>query len=82
MAPYACHFTCAGVSCCAVSDRFSFDAIFLHRKEEANEGGGGAGGGGSFGGLGGFIYHKELNVAQVEGGGDVVCPAGAVFPGS
>ena len=51
-------------------------------KEEANESGGHTGGGGIFGGLGGLISHKELDVAQVEGGGDGVCPTGAVFPGS
>ena len=65
-----------------MSNRFSFDTIFLRRKEEDNEGGDGAGGGGSFGGLGGLISHEELDVAQVEGGGDGVCPAAAVFPGS
>ena len=51
-------------------------------KEEANEVGGGTGGGGSCGGLGGLIYHKDLDVTQVEGGGGGVCPAGAVFPRS
>ena len=65
-----------------MSNRFSFDTIFLHRKEEANKGGGGTGGGGSCGGLGGFISHKELDVAQVEGGGGGVCPAVEIFPGS
>ena len=39
------HCTCSGVSSCAMSDGFPFDAIFLHRKEEANKGGCGAGGG-------------------------------------
>ena len=76
------HCTCPGVACCAVSDGFPFDAIFLRRKEEANKGGGGAGGGESRGGLGGLITHEELYVAQVEGGGDGVGTAGAVFPGS
>ena len=70
------------MSCCAVSNRCSFDAISLRRNEEANEGGGSAGGGGSFGGLGGLISHEELDIAQVEGGGYGVCPAVAVFPGS
>ena len=55
--------------------------FFLRRKEEASEGGGGAGGGGSFGGVGGLIYHKELDAAQVEEGEEFVCPTGAVFPG-
>ena len=64
-----------------MSNRFSFDAIFLRRKEEANEGGGGASGGGSFGGLGGLISHKDLDVAQVEGDGDGVFPSGTVLPG-
>ena len=79
--PYGCQCTCAGVSCGAVSDRFSFGTILLRRKEEANEGGGGTGGGRSCGGLGGLVSHKELDVAQVEGGGDGVCPSGAVFSG-
>ena len=60
-----CYCTCAGMSCCAVSDRLPFDAILLRRKEEANKGGGGAGDGGSCGGLGGLTTHKELDVAQV-----------------
>ena len=63
-----------------MSDRFSFDAIFLRRKEESNKSGGGAGSSGSCGGLGGLSSHEELYVAQVKGGGDGVCPAGAVFP--
>ena len=70
------------MSSCAVLDRLPFDAILLHRKEEATKGGGGAGGGRSRGGLGGLITHKELYVAQVERGSDGVSPAGAVFPGS
>ena len=49
-------------------------------KEDANEVGGGTGGGGICGGLGGLISHKELDVTQVEGGGDGVCPARAVLP--
>ena len=81
-APCGCHCTCAGVSYGAVSNRFSFDAIFLRHKEEANEGGGSKGGSRRYGGLGGLISHEELGVAQVEGGGDGICPAGAVFPGS
>ena len=54
---------------------------FLRREEEANKGGGGTGGGGSCGGWGELFSHKELDVAQVEGGGDGVCPAGAEIPG-
>ena len=65
-----------------MSDRIPFGAIFLRRKEEANKGGGGTGGGGSCGGLDGLVSHKELDVAQVEGGGEGVCPTGAVFHGS
>ena len=65
-----------------MSDIFSFDAIFLRYKEEANEGGGGTGGRGGCGGLGGLDFHKELDVAKGERGGDGVCPAGAVFSGS
>ena len=82
MAPDGCHHICVGVACCAVSDRFSFDAIFMCCKEEANKGGGGAGGRGSFGGLGGLSSHEELDVAKGKGVGDGVCPAGAVFAGS
>ena len=48
-----------------MSDIFSFDAIFMSRKEEANEGGGGAGGSGICGGLGGLSSHEEMDVAQV-----------------
>ena len=65
-----------------MSDRFSFDAIFLRFKEEANKGGGGAGGRGSFCGLGGLGSHKELDGVKGEGGGDGVCPTSAVLPGS
>ena len=79
MAPDGCHYTCTGVSCCAVSNRFAFDAIFLRCKEEANEGGGGAGGRGGFGGLGGLSSHEELDVAKGEGGGDCVCSTCAVY---
>ena len=68
--------------CCAVSDRFSFDTIFLPRKEEANEGDGGAGGRGSFGGLVDLGSHEELDVVKGEGGGDDICPARSVFPRS
>ena len=81
-APDGCHRTRAGVSYCAVSNRFSFDAIFMGCKEEAKKGGGGACVGGSFGGLGGLGSHEELDDAKGEGGGDDVCPAGTVFPGS
>ena len=81
-APDGCHCTCAGVSYCAVSNRFSFDAIFLRCKEEANEGGGGVGGREIFGGLGGLNYHKELDVAKGKGGGDCVCSTRTVFSGS
>ena len=70
------------MSSCAVSDRLPFDAIFLCRKEGDNRGGGDAGGGGRRGGLGWLITHEELYIAQVEGDGDSVGPAGAVFPGS
>ena len=49
---------------------------------EANKGGHGVGGRRSFGGLGGLGSHEELDVAKGEGGGDSVCPARAVFPGS
>ena len=76
-----CHCTCTGVSCSGVSNRFSFDAIFLCCKEEANEGGVGAGGRGGFGELGGFGSHEELDVAKVEGGGDCICSAHLVFAG-
>ena len=65
--PYGCHCICVGVSCGAVSDQFSFDAIFLCRKEEANEGGGGAGGGGSCDGLGGLISHKNWISRRLKG---------------
>ena len=65
-----------------MSDRLPFDVIFMRRKEEANKGGDNAGGGGSRGGLGGLVTYEELYVAQVEGGGDGVGTAGAVFPGS
>ena len=71
-----------GVACCAVSDRLSFDAIFLRHKEETNEGGGGAGGRGSFGVLVGLSSHKKLNVEKGEWGGDGVCLSRAVFTGS
>ena len=53
--------------------------FFLLCKEEAKKGGDGSGGGGSCGGLGGLVSHKELDVVQVGGGGDCVCPDGAVF---
>ena len=52
------------MSCCAVSDRFSFDSIFLNCKEEANEGSGVAGGREGFGGLGGLVSHEDLDVAK------------------
>ena len=37
---------------------------------------------GGYGGLGGLGYHKELDVAKVEGGGDCICSTRAVFTGS
>ena len=82
MAPDGYHRTYTGMAYCAVSNRFSFDAIFMCRKEEANKGGDGAGGRGSFGVLGGLSSHEEMYFAKGEGGGDGVCPAGAVFKGS
>ena len=81
-APDGCQCTCARISSCAVSNRLSFDTIFLSRKEEANNGGSGTGGGRSRGGLGGLITYEELYVAQVEGGGERGGIAIAVFPGS
>ena len=71
-----------GVYCCAVSYIFSFDTIFIHCKEEANQCGGSAGGRGGFGGLGGFGSHEELDVANVKGGGNCVCSTRTVFSGS
>ena len=65
-----------------MSDRFSFDAIFLLCKEEANEGGGGAGGRGVCGGLVGLGSHEELDVTQVERGVDCVSSTGSVFADS
>ena len=65
-----------------MSDRFSFDVIFLRCKEEANGGGSGAGGRRSFSGLSGLGSHEELDVVKFGGGGDDVCLAGTVLPGS
>ena len=64
-----------------MSDRFSFDAIYLCRKEEANKCGDGAGDEGSYGGWGGLGSHEELDVAEGEGGGDGICTADAVLTG-
>ena len=50
-------------------------------KEEANEGGGGAGVRGGCGGLGGLGFHKELNFAKGEGGGDYICSTRTRFTG-
>ena len=80
-APDGCHCTCTGVPGCSMYDIFSFDVIFLHCKEEANEGGGGAGGRRGCGCLGWLGSHKELDVNQGERGGDCVSFTGAVFSG-
>ena len=82
MAPDGYHRTYTGMAYCAVSNRFSFDAIFMCRKEEANKGGGGAGGRGSFGVLGGLSSHEKLDVTKGERGGECVCYLGAVLSGS
>ena len=65
-----------------MSDRFSFNAVFLRCKEESNEGSGGEGGREICGGWGGLGAHEELDAAEVKGGGDSVCATGAVFTGS
>ena len=53
--------------------RLSFD--------EANKVGDITWGRGEFGGLDGLGFHKELNVAKDEGGGDCVCSSRTVFTG-
>ena len=77
-----CHYTCTGVTGRSVSYRFSFYAIFMRCKEEANEGGGGAGGSGGCGGLVWLGSHKELDATQGERGGYCVIFTGEVFAGS
>ena len=68
MATAGYHCICMAVSCCAVSNRLSFDT--------------GAGGRGEFCGLGGLGSHEELNIAKGEGSGDCVCSIHIIFSGS
>ena len=65
-----------------MSNRLYFDAVFLHRKEEADVVSSSTGGRRSCGGWVGLGTHEELDVVEGEGGGDGVCAAGAVFAGS